>query len=95
MNELSPFPGVFIGWNFETGVHNYISGLWVGKDTSQGGCALSGDSGGPVYRHLSDGTVAAVGITSGYMDVAGGCASLFTPVSDALNQFGGSIKVGS
>jgi hypothetical protein len=95
MTSIYPFPGVQIYFNYSTNVHMYISGLWVGEDSGNGPCSTLGDSGGPVYRNLSDGTVAAVGITSGRGPSGNTCKNYFTPISDVLNQFGGSIKVGS
>lgn len=92
MDSVNSFPGVFTLSSAPYGTHTYISGLWYGTDSQGGGCVVPGDSGGPVYRNLSDGSVAAVGIVSAWL-AGSPCINFFTPISTVLSQYGGSVKV--
>jgi hypothetical protein len=92
IDSVNSFPGVFTISSAPYGTHTYISGLWYGTDSQGGGCVGPGDSGGPVYRNLSDGSVAAVGIISAWLP-GSPCINYFTPISTVLSQYGGSVKV--
>jgi hypothetical protein len=55
-------------------------------------CPTHGDSGGPVYRKRSDGTVYAVGIYSGSSPIVIGCDAFFTDIWDAYYGLPGTLK---
>lgn len=55
-------------------------------------CPTHGDSGAPVYRKLSDGSVAAVGVLSGNAPLGVECVSYFTDIWNAYYGLPGDIK---
>ncbi len=55
-------------------------------------CPTGGDSGAPVYRNLSDGSVAAVGIHSGSFASGITCDEYFTDIWDPYSAFPGYVK---